>query len=269
MKLTNLTIKDLLNENEKLTFLVGAGCSVDAPSCLPTGDQMKEPLIRYFCAKSEINTLLKLKDLKFEELLKIILNHADKELKLVDYYGTCDKPNIQHFFFAEMIKKGHFVMTTNFDYLIEYALLQSNVPREDVISVITKEDYEKYSNPSELFKQGKKVVYKLHGAFKNIITNEDTKKSLVDSIIGNKFLRIISLMGYSKEEKVENEFKLSPYKRPLFDNISNGRNTIVMGYSGKNDLDFVSSLRILKNHSNFIWINHINTQSSDPLIHKF
>ena len=39
-------INDLLNENEKLTFLVGAGCSVDPPSCLPMGRQMMEAVIK-------------------------------------------------------------------------------------------------------------------------------------------------------------------------------------------------------------------------------
>lgn len=45
-----------------------------------------------------------------------------------------------------MIKKGHFVMTTNFDFLIEYALLQSNIEKKDIIPVITKQDFENYNN---------------------------------------------------------------------------------------------------------------------------
>ena len=79
MKLTNLTIKDLLTDDTKLTFLVGAGCSVDAPSCLPAGRAMIEALIKYSCADSEIDKILKLKELRFEQLVEII-----RELKVID-----------------------------------------------------------------------------------------------------------------------------------------------------------------------------------------
>jgi hypothetical protein len=50
MKLTNLAIKDLIKPDAKLTFLVGAGCSVDPPSNLPAGKTMIEAIIKYSCA---------------------------------------------------------------------------------------------------------------------------------------------------------------------------------------------------------------------------
>ncbi len=138
MKLTNLNIKDLINNEAKLTFLVGAGCSVDAPSCLPAGRPMMEAIINYTCAESEREKILNLKDLRFEQLVEIVRDRLDPKLKIIDYYGQSDKPNLQHFFLAGMIKKGNFVMTTNFDFLIEYALLQSGVPKDEIIPVITK-----------------------------------------------------------------------------------------------------------------------------------
>ena len=63
MKLTNLTLKDFITKNEKITFLIGAGCSVDAPSCLPTGSEMMECIIKFTCEESEIERLLKIKKL--------------------------------------------------------------------------------------------------------------------------------------------------------------------------------------------------------------
>ena len=150
MKLTNLNIKDLINNEKKLTFLVGAGCSVDAPSCLPAGRPMMEAIINYTCVESEREKILKLKGLRFEQLVEIVRDSLDPELKIIDYYGQCDTPNLQHFFLAGMIKKGQFVMTTNFDFLIEYALLQSGVPKDEIIPIITKQDFETYSNPNEL-----------------------------------------------------------------------------------------------------------------------
>ena len=246
MKLTNLTIKDLLNQNEKLTFLVGAGCSVDPPSCLPAGRQMMEAIIKYTCAESEIEKILELEDLRFEQLIEIVRDSLDKELKIIDYYSQCDKPNLQHFFLAEMIKKGHFVMTTNFDFLIEYALISIGVPKDEILPVITKVDFIDFNQPNELFRQGKKAVYKIHGSIKNIITGEETRDSLIATL---------QALGSNKEG--QSLFQVENYKRPLFDNISQGRTLIILGYSGSDDFDIVPTLKMLKNLNNLIWVNHI------------
>ena len=130
MILTNLTIKDILAEEPKLTFLVGAGCSMDAPSCLPAGYPMMEAIVKYTCAESEVKKILEMEELRFEALVEIVRDALDPNLKIIDFYGLCDKPNVQHFFLAEMIKKGKFVITTNFDFLIEHALLQSELPSD-------------------------------------------------------------------------------------------------------------------------------------------
>jgi len=244
MMTTGITITDLFKE-DKLTFLVGAGCSVDAPSCLPAGRKMIEDLIRYTCAESEIEKILDLEELRFEQLIEIVRDSIDGDLNVIDYYGQCDKPNLQHFFLAEMIKNGHFVMTTNFDFLIEYALQQSGVPNEEILPVITKKDFETNSNPDENFDQGKKAIYKVHGSTKNIITEEDTRKSLVTTI---------QAFGSNKER--ENVFQMEPFKRPLFENISTGRSLVILGYSGSDDFDIVPTLQVLKNLQNIIWINY-------------
>ncbi|MFX1446177.1 MAG: tetratricopeptide repeat protein [Promethearchaeota archaeon] len=245
MKLTSLTIKDLITPKAKLTFLVGAGCSVDAPSCLPAGKSMMEAIINFVCADSEIEKILKLEDLRFEQLVEIVRDHLDNELKVIDYYGQCDKPNIQHFFLVEMIKNGHFVMTTNFDFLIEYALQQSGLPKNKIIPVITRGDFERFSDPQELFNIGKKALYKVHGSTQNIITGEETRESLIATI---------QAFGSNKEGL--NVFQVEPFKRELFDNISNGRSLVVMGYSGSDDFDIVPTLKVLKNLQNIVWINY-------------
>ena len=119
MGYVNLNIKELLLDSLNLTFLVGAGCSFDSPSCQPDTRAMMEAIIRYTCAESEIEKILGLKNLGFETLLAIIQEQFDPDLKIMDYYELCDKPNIQHYFLAEMIDNGHIVLTTNFDFLIQ------------------------------------------------------------------------------------------------------------------------------------------------------
>lgn len=238
---------DMLFKKSNLTFLVGAGCSIDAPSHMMAGKAMMNTIIKYTCADSEIDRMLELIELRFEQLLEIIRNNLDGELKIIDYYSQCDKPNIIHFFLAEMIKKGHFVLTTNFDFLLEHALLQSNVPKDEIKCVITKTDYENSGNPANLFKNGIKPIYKIHGSTENIITGENTKPSL-----------ITTMQSFGSNKEGLGIFQVEPYKKPLFDNVSNQRTLIILGYSGGDAFDIIPTIKGLKNLKYLIWINHIN-----------
>ena len=181
IKKSNLNINELISEEEKLTFLVGAGASVESHSQLPAASEMIKALIKFSCSKSEIDKILKIQDLPFEILAGIILESLD-DVKFLDFYQESDKPNLEHFVLAEMIKKGHFIITTNFDFLLEYALLQSDIPKKKIIPVITEKDYERFSDPEKLYRSGKFPIYKIHGSPKNIITGEDTKKSFINTL---------------------------------------------------------------------------------------
>ena len=96
-KKVKLDIKKILSKSNDLTFLIGAGCSIDAPSCLPSGREMIESIVKYTCAESEIDKILGLESLRFESLIEIIREDLDKNLKLIDYYGQCDKPKLLGF----------------------------------------------------------------------------------------------------------------------------------------------------------------------------
>ncbi|MHA1191450.1 MAG: tetratricopeptide repeat protein [Promethearchaeota archaeon] len=257
MLVSNLTIEDLFSGDEKFSFLIGAGCSIDKPSCLAAGREMMKAIINFCCAESEISKISELEQLRFEQLVEYFRNNIDENLKIIDYYGLCDKPNLQHFFLADMIKKGHFVITTNFDYLIEQALLQSGVPGKKILPVITESDFRKFYNPDKLYKEGRNTIYKIHGSTKNIITDEDTRESLVATI---------QAFGSGKEG--ESVFQVEPYKRPLFENFSNGRSLVVMGYSGSDDFDIVPTLKVLEGIHNIIWINFIHNISGEVMIHE-
>ncbi|MFW9818444.1 MAG: tetratricopeptide repeat protein [Candidatus Thorarchaeota archaeon] len=241
----DLTIKNLFSIEEKLTFLVGMDLSIDDPSNLPNKQMMMEAIINYYCAESEKEKILQIKDLKFEQLLEIIQCNLDDKLKIIDYFGLCDKPNLQHFFLADMVKKGHFLMTTNFDSLIEYALLKSNVPPKRLIPVITKDDFKIYYNPVQLAKKGLKLIYKIYGSARNVISGKDTRDSVVKMISNS----ILSNRG-------NYELYIEPFKHKIYENISNGRTIVVMGYSSSNYSNILNILKILKNVQKIIWINH-------------
>lgn len=111
---------------------------------------MMTELIRYSCSESEIENILKLIDnnsIRFESLIEIIKDNFDKDLKSIDYFGQCNHPNIQHYFLAQKIKKGNYVMTTNFDHLIEIALIKIGINKEKIDVIITKNDFLSYANP--------------------------------------------------------------------------------------------------------------------------
>jgi len=257
MRLSNLKIKDIFTPDTKITFLVGAGCSIDAPSCLPAGQQMIEAIIKYTCVETEVDKLLNLNGLRFEHLIEIVRDSLDEELKVIDFYGLCEKPNLQHFFLADSIKKGHFVLTTNFDFLIEYALQQSGVPNEEILPVITRDDFQNYSDPEALKKEGKKVLYKIHGSTKNSITGESTRTTL-----------ITTLKAFGSDKKGLNIFAVEPFKRELFNNITKDRSLVIMGYSGSDDFDVVPTLKVLENIQDVIWINHINNDEGNEKIYE-
>jgi len=258
MKLLNKTFKEIIQEETQLTFLIGAGCSVDAPSCLPAGRKMMDEIIKYICEGSEFEKAINVKDLRFEALVELVRDYLDNDLRVIDYYGICDKPNMQHFFLAEMIKKGHFVMTTNFDFLIEYALLQLGIVKEELKIVITKRAFEKHNNPTDLFNRGFKTLYKIHGSSKNVIKDKDTKDTLVATI---------QAFGSNKEGM--NVFQVEPFKKELFENITKYRSLIVMGYSGSDDFDVVPTLKVLKNIKNLFWINFIPNDGGTEKIFQF
>ena len=70
----NLSFEDLLEEGKIFTFLAGAGCSINQPSNLLGSTQLKNEIIKFTCAKSEIESICEIEGLRFEILLEIIRN---------------------------------------------------------------------------------------------------------------------------------------------------------------------------------------------------
>jgi len=245
VKKSNLNINELFKSEEKLTFLVGAGASVDSPSQLPSASNAMRALIKFFCSKSEVEKILSIQGLSFEALVRILHNSLNGDFEFLDFYLESDKPNIEHFFLADMIKKGHYLATTNFDFLIEHALLQTQYPKKKIVPVITEKDYQRFSDPEKLYKNKRIPIYKLHSSPKNIITGENTRTS---------FNNTLKLIGSNHDKK--NIIQLEPFKAQMLERISNERTLIIMGYSAKNDYDLISTLKTMNRLKNLVWINH-------------
>ncbi|MFX1233588.1 MAG: hypothetical protein ACFFBY_03425, partial [Promethearchaeota archaeon] len=121
-KLSNLNFSSLLGDDQKLVFFVGAGSSTDSPSLMPSAHETMKTLIKFACSQSEIEKVTQIEDLRFETLLEIFYEILDNELSLADLYVQNNIPNVVHFFLVEMAERGHFIMTANFDSLIEHAM---------------------------------------------------------------------------------------------------------------------------------------------------
>jgi len=156
-----MLITDVVNTNEPLSFLVGAGISIEPPAGLAPADSIIHGIIKKFSAPVYRSRLEGLHNIRYEALIQIFQDCFDMNLNILDYFIQDSLPNSIHQFLASMIAQGQFVMTTNFDLLIEKALSKIEVVGE-YVSVITPEDYEKYSHPQNNFANNLYCLYKLH-----------------------------------------------------------------------------------------------------------
>ena len=237
-------LNDIILPNEKFTFLAGAGISIEAPSRLKSAVDIVKALINLCASEDEVNNLLSLQGLRYETIIEFIQKYYDPELNIMDYFDHYIQPNIHHYLLAHSIKQGHNVITTNFDYLIEFALKNIVDDKTKIVPIITRKDFLTYSDPNLLTNEGKYAIYKIHGSKKNIITNADTHVSLITTI---------SALGRERDEKT---FTIEDYKKPALVNLLEKRTLIVMGYSGSDDFDISPTLKELHNISKIIWINH-------------
>ncbi len=241
-------LKDIIHPNEKFTFLVGAGISIEPPSGLKSAVEIIKTLVKLCVPDEEVSKVLALEGLRYETVVEFIQKYFDQELKIMDFFDNFIQPNIHHYFLAHNIRQGHQVITTNFDYLIEFSLLNIIEDKTKILPIITRNDFMNYSDPGNLAKEGRFPIYKIHGSKKNIITNEDTRDSLVTTV---------SALGRDRDEKT---FAIEDYKKPALVNLIEGRTLFVMGYSGSDDFDIIPTLKELQNISKIIWVNHTSDE---------
>ncbi|MFX1394236.1 MAG: tetratricopeptide repeat protein [Promethearchaeota archaeon] len=244
-------IEDLFAPNEKYTFLVGAGISMDSPTNMPSARQIVKSLLELCAPKEELENLLSLQLLRYELIVEKIQVIFDEELKFMDYLELVTEPNLIHLFLANSIIRGQFVVTTNFDYLIERALMRilPNKSHLNIYPIITKEDYLSLKIPQKLVDTGKYPIYKIHGSKRNIIISMDTRESLITTI---------SALGRDREEG--ETFAIEPYKKPAVYNLMNKRTLVAMGYSGSDDFDIGPVLKELPYLNRLIWIEHVSNE---------
>lgn len=239
----SLPIQELFAPQQNYTFLAGAGISIDPPSCLLSARRLVQILLELCCPADELEKITGLDKLRYELVIEGIQEHFDPTLRIMKYFEMATTPNLLHHFLAQAIQRRHYVITTNFDYLLEYALLALVQERDKIEVIVTKKDFLAVEQKlSEL----RHALFKIHGSKKNIITGQDTSDSLVTTL---------SALGKDREQG--QTFALEPYKRLIISKLMEARTLVVLGYSGGDDFDITPTLKELGNISKLIWINHI------------
>ena len=239
-------IRDYLSPNSAHTFLVGAGISMNPPSNLPSAPQIVSTLLKYYASPEYFEELNSIEGLRYEVIVQLIQEVIDPDLEFLDYIDQIDTPNSIHFYLAAQILKGHSVITTNFDNLIECALKILDPENSKKIGLlITQEDFEQYNSMEENLK-AKAILIKLHGGKRNTFTKKDTSSSLVTTI---------DALG---QNRAEGEiFSLETYKKPIFHEQIRDHTLVVMGYSGSDDFDISPALLEKINYTTLIWVEHV------------
>ncbi|MFX1533815.1 MAG: tetratricopeptide repeat protein [Promethearchaeota archaeon] len=242
------TLESLFRPEDKFCFLVGSGISVDSPSCLPTGSQLTRILLEQLVPQEESPDILALMNLqrptmrnpsdylRFEQLIGY-LEKFDHQLQILNSYATCTTPNFNHLFLAQMLVQGHTVLTTNFDNLIEYALLEIGVPRKRIYPVINQKTWEMK------FKRNHYPIYKPHGSLIDFRTNQEALGSVKS---------ILTLITRNRGEM----FQLEPWKRKTLLPLLQSHDLIILGYSGLNDFDVIPTLWNITSPKRVLWISH-------------
>ena len=232
-------------EKQGYTFLVGAGISMDPPSNVPSARMFVRELFTYYAPKEELEYLESLESLRYEFLVEKIQSLFDNDLTFLDYLDLIKEPNDIHLFLTNMVFRYNYIITTNFDYLIETAMKNelSTYPmyhsyHKNFMIIITKEDFE---NDVRL----KFPIIKIHGSKYDCIKGRYTADSLVTTL---------SALG--KERERGKTFAIEPYKRRIIDDVTRDKNLVVMGYSGNDDFDISPMLRELNLNKMLLWIDH-------------
>ncbi|MFX0095394.1 MAG: hypothetical protein ACFFBD_26905, partial [Candidatus Hodarchaeota archaeon] len=119
-------ISELFPENAPYSFLVGAGISMDSPSNAPSARSVVRALLECCALEDEVEALLEYDVLRYEYIIELIQRHFDEHLVIMQYFDLITEPNLNHLFLANALLKKHLVITTNFDYLIEYGFKKVN-----------------------------------------------------------------------------------------------------------------------------------------------
>jgi tetratricopeptide (TPR) repeat protein len=236
------------SKGRQIVFFVGAGISLDSPSNLPsTGtfidailrqafeDESDREEIRQFINPASPKRLVDGHYLRFETFIEAVTSIGnDSSLDLLRCFSVCEEPNRNHSMLAALIGLGHYVVTTNFDCLIEIACGRLGI---DCCQVIYESDFGRYLEAPELHRN---TLFKIHGSF--------TKNGHHSTDSMNATLSSLAALG--------DQMSRAPNKKKVLKELIGTHPVIVLGYSGSDTFDIVPIFTSTPSNEPLIWVNH-------------
>lgn len=233
----------------KQAFLAGAGISVPPPAGLPTAAAFTKAILQQlspdpFASSVFFSLLDPFKGgIRFEFLLDVIQSIFDRNLEVLNLYGEAKQPNSYHLFLASRAIQGEVVLTTNFDTLIEEAVLELGACPFTVASPVG------FAKWIELPKSSQIPIFHLHGSlhkYRGFTRNRsaETVQATLTSVAS-----------------APRPFTLPRVKQHFLCNILNSANLTVIGYSGADDFDIMPSMSLVQ-PARVTWVIHSNRGKS-------
>ncbi|OGW10534.1 MAG: hypothetical protein A2W75_08795 [Nitrospinae bacterium RIFCSPLOWO2_12_39_15] len=224
---------DILGLKEK-EFAIFCGAGISKNSGLPLANKLKQSILEKLpIDKKDIDEVMK-SNLPFEAFMESLSENTDIS-KILDIFKD-GEPNINHILIARLAKNGYLrtIFTTNFDLLIEKALVEKEGLKEDV-------DFKRYYK-EEHFSEidfdnlGDKIrIFKIHGSADSKDSIRTTLKAVASKTLSDKRMNII---------------------RHLF---SSGRHkkVLILGYSCSDTFDITPQIQsIEKSRKKIIFLEH-------------
>ena len=277
-------IKKILDRDNSLVFLAGAGISYPEPSCLPLASQITKNLfhIIYELEKNEIKQILNTdlnctEEQVYFQLCRDLLqaNYVSDDSCLLPFEPTfqalsdilgfpvirfvdlldAGEPNLHHRMLAYALHKGHSVITTNFDKQIEREFA-SCFPKETLKVLVTDKEYQEAIDTNQI----NGVLGKIHGDMNDYnslaLTLEGT------SVTSDRTIYVGDDIDLPKARKqrwcIYPKTSLSIPKALFLQQILQTKATVVMGYSGSDDFDIMPILTSQEFNCRGLWVTYQN-----------
>lgn len=192
-------INPLITQTRELMVFCGAGISFD--SGLPLALDLTRHLLRQLPLDAAQRSRVVRSHLPFEAIMESISSHSDIT-RLMDIYrlGT---PNLNHIIIARLARKGMItkIVTTNFDLLLEKALIQEGLKEGvDFHVAITQDHFE------EFLREGQRhnvLIVKLHGSADNYESIRTTLRAVAAHSLASRTAKVIeSLLSHGSHDVV-------------------------------------------------------------------
>lgn len=218
-----------------LNLFVGAGISKNSPSNMPLAQEFRTYVFKKLCTCEELTKAYdeyvnKLGSIPFESFIKIVVDESDFFNSFLRMFESGD-PNKAHVLIARLIKKGylHRVLTTNFDMMLEQALILGGVRPSDVDVYYT----EAHFDDQDLKSTKRPVICKIHGS----VNAPDSIRVTLDLIARE-------ILQQSRTNILNYFFKES------------GKDLLILGYSCSDEFDINPFLANLKSKTKIFVVKH-------------